>query len=68
MIAYSASGRINEKGHTIVTGKPEELDWLFEQLAGTEGVKRNTKNSATISLTAMKEMHKKFPAKIMAVA
>ncbi len=68
MIAYSGSGRVNEKGQTIVTGKPDELDWLLEQLKGLEGAKRNTRNSATIPLAAMKELHQKFPAKIVIVS
>lgn len=67
MIAYSQSGRVNEKGQTIVTGKPEELDWLLEELKGAEGARRNTKNSATAPLAKMKELHQKFPAKIVAV-
>ena len=66
MIAYSGSARIDEKGQTIVSGKPEELDWLFEQLKGVEA-RRNTKNSATVPLAKMKELHQANPKKIVAV-
>lgn len=67
MIAYSASGRV-DKGMTIVAGKPEELDWLIEQLKGVEGARRNTHRSATIPLAKMKELHQQYPAKIVAVS
>ncbi|MDO8472432.1 MAG: hypothetical protein Q7T05_01295 [Dehalococcoidia bacterium] len=67
MIAYSASGRVN-KGLTIVAGKPEELDWLIEQLQGVEGARRNTHRSATAPLTKMKELQQQNPSKIVAVS
>lgn len=68
MIAYSGSARINEKGETIVTGKPEELDWLLDQLLGVAGARRNTRSSATAPLAAMKELRQKFPGKIVVVS
>lgn len=67
MIAYSASGRV-DKGLTIVSGKPEELDWLIEQLKGIESARRNTQRSATIPLAKMKELHQQNPTKIVAVS
>ncbi|MEW6033878.1 MAG: hypothetical protein AB1603_03375 [Chloroflexota bacterium] len=67
MIAYSASGRVQEDGTTIITGKPEELDWLGEQIGNIKGYKRNTKSSATAPLTTMKELAQKFPKRIVAV-
>lgn len=67
MIAFSASARVDEKGITIVNGKPEELDWLGQQLEGVAGYKRQTRNSARAPLATMKELAQKFPKQVVAV-
>ncbi|GEM_PF-6960034 len=67
MIAYSGSGRVNEKNETCVTGKPDEIDWLLEQVKGLAGARRNTRNSATVPLARMKELQQEYPSKIVLV-